>query len=260
MYTQEHGTYPEAAALAAYVYERDRITGAGGQPLTGDDLKSLVLTFHQRKLGKAEGPGAEPAPAPAHQQPADADLPTAGDHPEQVPTGAGAQAAKETRSPHISATLDTTEPDGSSTTGEPATLTTVDRYYLAWAEYQTQTGEEPKADQLSAYLAAQGMNGRGGKAVSPSTLRRYLLPFRVYRLWAEQRIKHNNPPLHVIAQECADHGITAQHNRPLTTDYIAEQAGDFERRWQALTRHHTEAQKRHPLPTPHTQPRSHTCP
>jgi hypothetical protein len=49
--------------------------------------------------------------------------------------------------------------------------------------------------------------------------------------------------LDAIAQECADHGITAQHNRPLTTDYIAEQAVDFERRWQALTRHHAHPQQ-----------------
>ncbi|RSN06424.1 hypothetical protein DMH25_18675 [Streptomyces sp. WAC 01325] len=78
------------------------------------------------------------------------------------------------------------------------------------------------------------MTGRSGKPVSPSTLRRYLLPFRVYTLWAEQRMISENPPLDAIAQECATRGITAQHNKPLTADYIIEQADDFERRWQAL--------------------------
>ncbi|MFE4582480.1 hypothetical protein [Streptomyces chartreusis] len=114
----------------------------------------------------------------------------------------------------------------------------MDRYYLAWAEYRTDHGEEPKAEELSAYLADRDMTGRSGKPVSPSTLRRYLLPFRVYTLWAEQRMISEHPPLDVIAQECAARGITAQHNKPLTADYITEQGDDFERRWRAL---HSEA-------------------
>jgi hypothetical protein len=74
-------------------------------------------------------------------------------------------------------------------------------------------------------------------------LRRYLLPFRVYHFWAEHRVRSETPSLDVIAQECAVHGVTAQHNKPLTADYIAEQAVDFERRWQALTRHHAQRQQ-----------------
>ncbi|WP_143658754.1 hypothetical protein [Streptomyces sp. IMTB 2501] len=66
-------------------------------------------------------------------------------------------------------------PGEDGATGAPAALTTVDRYYLAWTEFQTEHGEEPRAEQLSAYLASKkGMTGRGGKPVSPSTLRRYL--------------------------------------------------------------------------------------
>ncbi|MFC8093360.1 hypothetical protein [Streptomyces sp. NPDC057301] len=87
------------------------------------------------------------------------------------------------------------------------------------------------------------MGDQADGAVSPSTLRRYLLPFRVYTLWAEQRVRTANPPLEVIAQACASRGVTAQHNRPLTTDYIADQVDDFERRWHALTRHHIETQQ-----------------
>lgn len=44
------------------------------------------------------------------------------------------------------------------------------------------------AEQLSAYLATKGMHSRGGKPVSPATPRRYLLPFRIYHLWARQRL------------------------------------------------------------------------
>ncbi|MGW1290534.1 hypothetical protein ACWD4N_44900, partial [Streptomyces sp. NPDC002586] len=162
---------------------------------------------------------------------------------EETPAGAGAHPAKKTRSPRVSAPID--DPPGEDdAAGEPTALTTVDRYYLAWTEYQTEHGEEPKADQLSAYLASKkGMTGRGGKPVSPSTLRRYLLPFRVYNVWAEQRVRNETPSLDAIAQECAAHGITAQHNKPLTTDYIVEQAIDFERRWQTLIRHHAQSQQ-----------------
>ncbi|MFC7512154.1 hypothetical protein ACFQV4_25400 [Streptomyces thermocarboxydus] len=87
------------------------------------------------------------------------------------------------------------------------------------------------------------MTGRGGKPVSPSTLRRYLLPFRVYTFWAQQQVHSESPSLDAVAQECAAYGITAQHNRPLTAEYIAEQAHDFERRWQVLTRHHAQSQQ-----------------
>ncbi|MFF8847619.1 hypothetical protein ACF08N_33750 [Streptomyces sp. NPDC015127] len=87
------------------------------------------------------------------------------------------------------------------------------------------------------------MHGRGGEHVSPANLRRYLLPFRVYQLWAEQRACSDVPSPEVIAQECAARGITAQHNKPLTTYYIAEQAVDFERRWKTLTRHQAQSQQ-----------------
>ncbi|MFD4612710.1 DUF2637 domain-containing protein [Streptomyces sp. NPDC058440] len=51
-YAQEHGAYPDAAALAVYVYERDRITGANGQPITGEDLEYFVATFRQREFNE----------------------------------------------------------------------------------------------------------------------------------------------------------------------------------------------------------------
>ncbi|MGW0886508.1 DUF2637 domain-containing protein, partial [Streptomyces sp. NPDC002671] len=242
VYAQEHGAYPDAAALATYVYERDQITGGNGQPITGADLEYFVSTFRQREFDETEPSAYEEATESAAQAPTGEPLPN-GDESEETPAGAGAHPAKEMRSPRVSASIDDPSAEDDAT-GESAALTTVDRYYLAWTEYQTEHGEEPKAEQFSAFLASKkGMTGRGGKPVSPSTLRRYLLPFRVYSFWAEQRVRNETPSLDVIAQECAAHGITAQHNKPLNTDYIADQAVDFERRWQALTRHHAQPQQ-----------------
>ncbi|WP_228396660.1 DUF2637 domain-containing protein [Streptomyces sp. RB17] len=239
-YAQEHGAYPDAAALAAYVYARDRITGVNGRPISGEDLEGFVAAFWQREFAETGPPADEEATEPAAQVSSD-DLPNE-EELEGVSAGAGAQPAKESRSRQVSAAVEEVSGEDDPM-GESAALTTVDRYYLAWTEYEGEHGEEPRAEQLSAYLASKkGMTGRGGKPVSPSTLRRYLLPFRVYNVWAQHRQHNETPSLDAIAQECASHGITAQHNKPLTTAYIAEQAVDFERRWQALTRHHAQQQ------------------
>jgi len=49
---------------------------------------------------------------------------------------AGAHPAKETCSPWVSAAIDDS-PGEDDATVEPAVLSTVDRYYLAWRQYQT---------------------------------------------------------------------------------------------------------------------------
>ncbi|MFF3489478.1 hypothetical protein ACFYXC_40565, partial [Streptomyces sp. NPDC002701] len=245
-FAQEHGTYPDAAALAAYVYERDSITGDGRRPITGDDLAAFVASFQERELGSGEPPAEETAADPGEQVAGAG--PAEEKKPEAATAGAAAPAAKDKRRPRVFAAIDDRPPDEDEGTEESAELSTVDRYYLAWLEFQTQRGDElssstREAEQLSAFLADKGMHGRGGKPVSPSNLRRYLLPFRVYNLWAEQRMRSDTPSLDATTQECAAQGITAQHNKPITTAYIADQVEDFERRWQALTHHHAQAQQ-----------------
>ncbi|MFF2519127.1 hypothetical protein [Streptomyces sp. NPDC058086] len=79
--------------------------------------------------------------------------------------------------------------------------------------------------------------------MSPSTLRRYPLGFRIYSVWAQHRVRNDVPSAEAVAQGCAARGITAQYNTPLTPTYVAGEAGDFERRWHALTRHHAGAQQ-----------------
>ncbi|GJF24796.1 DUF2637 domain-containing protein [Streptomyces sp. HO565] len=244
-YAQEHGTYPDAVALAAYVYERDQITRGNDQPITGPDLEPFVSTFLQRESDEAVLPSDEKAAEPAGRASNGESLPNqeAGEGTEKTPAIAGAHPAKETRSPQVTAPVG--DPLGPGhVTEKPAPLTTVDRYYLAWRQYQAEHGAEPeKAEQLSEFLAGKDLYGRGGKPVSPSTLRRYLLPFRVYSRWAEHRVHTDNPSCDTVAQDCAAHGITAQYNKPITADYVIEHAADFERRWQALIRHHAEAQR-----------------
>ncbi|WP_329536807.1 DUF2637 domain-containing protein (plasmid) [Streptomyces sp. NBC_01450] len=52
-YAGEHDQYPGAAALAAYVFQRDGITGATGRPLMGEDLEDFVAAFQEREFGDA---------------------------------------------------------------------------------------------------------------------------------------------------------------------------------------------------------------
>ncbi|WP_243762145.1 DUF2637 domain-containing protein [Streptomyces sp. Tu 3180] len=217
-YHQEHGVHPDAATLAAYVYERDAITGAGGRPITGEDLRDFVTLFREHVSNSTDALA------------------------EEVAGASSTQAAQEKRGPRVSASVDGPPPGPKETPGEHPVLTTVDRYYLAWTEYQSRHGEEPTAEQLSAYLAKKGMHGRGKKPVSPATLRRYFLPFRVYHVWAEYRIREEQPIADTVAQECAVRAITGQYNKPLSADYLTENTADFERRWQALT-HHADAHR-----------------
>lgn len=111
-------------------------------------------------------------------------------------------------------------------------LTTVDRYYLAWAEYLQQHGHEPRDSALSQHLAEQGMTGRGGAPVSPSTLRRYLPPFRIYAAWAQHLDDQGAEPTpDELFDALAARGITGA---PYTPEKIAPLLSDFSRRRAAL--------------------------
>ncbi|MGQ4425616.1 hypothetical protein ACN6LL_008491, partial [Streptomyces violaceoruber] len=234
-YADEHGTFPDAEALAAFVYQRDAITGEAGQPITSDDLADFVNRFQE------EAAGGHDAEAPADDSDAqDTDEALAPPNSETAPVGA--HAAKEMRSARVNALIDDSLPEQDSSTAQKAALSTADRYYLGWMGYEAEHGVEPTAEDLSAHLAQHGTFGRGGKPVSPANLRRYVLPFRVYNVWAERRRADENPDADDVAQRCAAQGITGQYNKPLTTAYITEHVAEFERRWQALIHHDTSAQ------------------
>jgi hypothetical protein len=230
-YAREYGAYPDAAALAHYVYQRDGITRVDGQPVTAADVQPYIP--HPADETHA-GPGESTEDDdPAQQETVDQEA-------DPNPATAGAHAASQERALRVEARLEEQLPEPEEPV-EPA-LNVVDRYYLAWTEYQAQHGHEPGADELSALLADKGILGRGGKPVSPSTLRRYTLQFRTYTIWAEHRLRTTQPPADGVARDCAARGITAQYNKPVTPDQIAEQAELFERRWRALTHHHGNAQ------------------
>ncbi|MFB7083383.1 hypothetical protein ACFCYO_39050, partial [Streptomyces sp. NPDC056308] len=58
-YAAERDSYPDAAALAEYVYQRDGILGATGQPVTADELQSYVVQFREQEQDD-DGTGSAP--------------------------------------------------------------------------------------------------------------------------------------------------------------------------------------------------------
>ncbi|MFE9687547.1 DUF2637 domain-containing protein, partial [Streptomyces sp. NPDC006285] len=244
-YAAEYGTYPDADSLAVYVYDRDAITAADGQPITGADLTDFVARFQDRESGWSgpgddtladpveEGEGGQPSPEPEVEPAPEPEV-----EPEPRTAGVPAQTVKQDRGPRVNRLID--EP--SSPASEEVPLTAPDRYYLAWAQYQAEHGREPSTEQLSVYCAQRGLLSRGNRPISPANLRRHFLRWRVYSVWAEQRAHAEVPAHSDVAQACAEQGITGQYGRPITVTYVAEECPDFERRWKALTRHHAATQ------------------
>ncbi|MFB8031704.1 hypothetical protein ACFC5Z_01855, partial [Streptomyces sp. NPDC056004] len=70
-YAAERGSYPDASALAEYVYQRDGILGATGKPVTADELREYVALFQEQEQEQEQerddDPEADPASAAADQ-------------------------------------------------------------------------------------------------------------------------------------------------------------------------------------------------
>ncbi|MET7685650.1 hypothetical protein ABZT12_35295, partial [Streptomyces sp. NPDC005423] len=114
-------------------------------------------------------------------------------------------------------------------------LSSVDRYLLAWQDFQHQQGREPTAAELSAYLARQGIVDGENQPLKAKTLARYFLQFRIYIVWAEQRAADDHPALECVVKELAQRGITAQYNKPIHVRDLEKQRHRFEHRWHALS-------------------------
>ncbi|MCX5008482.1 hypothetical protein OHB05_38625 [Streptomyces sp. NBC_00638] len=205
-FAREYGRCPDAAALARYVFERDGITTAAGEPLVAQDLHTFVHAFQQRDFGDGGPPADETGTNPGETK----------DPPEPAPIVAppastGTHAAEEIPGPKVNASID----EQQSPVSEDNALTVVDRYYLAWKNYENVHGREPTDKQLSTRLASEGVTSRGGNPVSRSTLRRYFLPFRTYHVWADHRTGEDNPSAEGVAQDCADREAPLNTTDPL---------------------------------------------
>lgn len=91
---------------------------------------------------------------------------------------------------------------------------------------------DPNGEQLSAFLTQFGSTGRGGGAVSSSTLRRYLPDFRIYAAWRHILEEQGQEP---AANELAT--VLAERGNIGTAYTVARLKlllGDFPRRREAL--------------------------
>ncbi|MFG3134451.1 hypothetical protein ACGFZU_43090, partial [Streptomyces tendae] len=228
----ERGSFPDAAEPAPYTYKLDALTGANRTPHAGEDPVGSVTALQKRQTPQTEPPAATDA-APIKRK-TDGPAPET-NVPKPTTAGTATRAAKNQRSRWANAPVDE-PPPAAHTDG----LTTPDRYYLAWMEYQEQNNSEPTDKELSAHCANKGLRGRGNKPVSPANLRRHFLRWRVYNIWAQHRTHTHTPTPTDIAHACAQAGITGQHHKPITPHYITQEAADFERRWHTLNRHHTK--------------------
>ncbi|WP_386414904.1 hypothetical protein [Streptomyces polyrhachis] len=116
-------------------------------------------------------------------------------------------------------------------------LTTVDRYYHAWLRYTEEHDREPNGQELSEYLTEQRARGLGSDTAKPSTLRRYLLGFRIYQAWqdlAETAGAADVDP-DALVDLLAQRGITGQYRAALVReDFTEAMLTDFQRRYAAL--------------------------
>ena len=99
-------------------------------------------------------------------------------------------------------------------------------FYSAWLAYAGEHDQYPDAA------------ARNGRAAAASTLRRYLLPFRIYSVRAEHRARSEQPSLKAVAEACAAGGITPPVQR-------ARHGGDQRR---AHRRFRAPLARRHPPP------------
>ncbi|MGW1966601.1 hypothetical protein ACWCPD_40835, partial [Streptomyces sp. NPDC001935] len=215
----------DTVALPHYVVECGSTVAASGELPGTQDVQAAASTQFD-DFGDAEPAADETSPDPTR-------LKDGLDHGRAPtpPTAVRAHPAKETRNRRVNADIEEQqEPEARNDTG----FSVVDRYYLAWRDYQSLHGEQPSGKELSAHLADKGITGRGGSPVSPSTLRRYFLHFRIYQIWADHRLETTVPSPHSVAHVCAQRGVTAQYNRAVTADDILNHAHDYERRWQTV--------------------------
>ncbi|MGW2863356.1 DUF2637 domain-containing protein [Streptomyces sp. NPDC001205] len=268
-FTARFGYVPDTGQLAWFLAETYGIT----DPATGGPLPAAVLAPFVPAPEQAPVPRAPAAPAveeaapaadthpffgtPLHSPDPDNQIPTAepatpaGTVPAPRPSNGPASPLEEVQAPGNEPTPGRPQPgpheqptgdsgsardsNGQHQTAADRTLTVVDRYFLAWEGYLAQHGQEPTAPQLSQHLASLGILNRNGSPVAPATLRRYLLEFRIYNVWAQQRENQAEPAVPALLEELARRGITGQYNRPVEAATVQELLPNFHRRYQVFS-------------------------
>jgi hypothetical protein len=190
----QHATAVEASAEASQgVEEHDETAGASTAP------EPAPQQYVQPKLAAVAADGGLRAGAVQARVGEDGAVPRIGHAQTPVPYAPEREAARQRVTVSVQRGFDgppanVEGPDEAENTAvavpgaaerrpKGAQLTTGDRYFRAWSQYVQSFGTDPGGDRLSEFLTQRGFTGRGGGAVSLSTLRRYLPEFRAYAAW-----------------------------------------------------------------------------
>ncbi|MER6273937.1 DUF2637 domain-containing protein [Streptomyces sp900105755] len=230
--TQGQHTHRHATGPARHAFQHDTTTMSNSQPTTTQrDDPTPETARHQESTANSTTTRAW---GELHDRLTEDNAPSA--RADRESATASAHALRKRRGTTVAAAIGET-PQPSKNPADAKDPTLVDRYYQIWLHHRTQHGREPTPGELSALLAHHGMLGRDNHPINPSTLRRYLLPFRLYTVWAEHRTHTTTPSPHTVAHDCNHRGITAQHNKPITPTHINKHTNDFQRRWHTHTHH-----------------------
>ncbi|MEV6400963.1 hypothetical protein AB0M39_40350, partial [Streptomyces sp. NPDC051907] len=234
-FAHAYGQFPDGEQLARYTRELYGPRGPGAAALTPEALAGRLAAFRDRFESELRSGQRSPD---GGQEPVDgqAEEPAISVAPDTPLGETGDDEANGTVAPPLAEN----EEHLAVPTEEPLPaaaghLTVVDRYFQAWDVYRQRHGREPKDTELSQFLAEHRILSRTGGAVKPSTLRRYFLEFRIYKLWALQREDHATPQLDDVVEGLAELGVTAQYGQPITAEFAGKFLPDFERRWNALS-------------------------
>ncbi|MEU4896236.1 hypothetical protein AB0B12_26375, partial [Streptomyces sp. NPDC044780] len=239
----DHDRYPSAYQFGLRLRETYGLTGLSNSELTAyiEDFKQRLPVGASRSRGDGHGvnghdhgmavPEQRGEPRTGYQEKPGWGDPEISQPRRQDPAGGALPAGHPTNGHVISAAqIETdTEPSapppekqpgpppeppkkpkpGQKADEQPPTVETVaDRYYTAWRAYREKHGAPPNGDQLSQWLYNGGVTGRNGKAISPSTLRRYIASYPCYETWAEHADSHGQEPTaEELVKLLADRGI-----------------------------------------------------
>ncbi|MEU4351836.1 hypothetical protein [Streptomyces sp. NPDC023838] len=79
-------------------------------------------------------------------------------------------------------------------------------------------------------MASKGILSKNAAPIPAGSLRRYLLEFRIYAVWAKERASGSEPETSLVVEELARRGVTGQYRRPLAQDDVEKFFPDFRRR------------------------------